>query len=64
MLFYRAWKQSSSPALATVIEIANWLACVGLVVSFRLQPSNPYFVLADYGHPHGDGVELVPESDA
>ena len=57
MVLYRAWKHETSPALAAAMDLVNWAASLGLVVTFRLQASNPYFLLEDYAE--ADEMELV-----
>jgi len=54
ILVYQAWKNDNSPELNVVLEVLNLVVMIGLIITFRLRASNPYFVLTDYDEFDGD----------
>jgi hypothetical protein len=59
VIVYRAWRHETTPALAITLDMLELLALLGLAITFRLRPANPYFMLNDFDAAEG-GMELLP----
>jgi hypothetical protein len=62
VLVYRAYSRANPPAAVATMDLVDWLACLGLALTFRLQPENPYFLLNL--DDDADTLELLPPAQA